>query len=279
MKKWIFLINEKVVFSPCDRTLSRVDGSIPPIVLNTPSAIILEVLLTSKETTPQKKLYESAWRDNGAKTTPNNLYQNISLLRRGLNEIFAEVDEYILTVPRKGFHINPTLTVNAVESDDDPAYGIDVPAIPHKQKIPNEINIKNAERNTNVLSKVIKSIRDKILIFRPLLLLAIACSLVIALLIWAIHQYQPLNFFSNYILFDKNDRCHIYFHPDATKDLKEMVITHINPTCATHSHQYVTTQNGFPTVSVIACKKAMSSNAADNNCDSWFYQGLLKNEN
>lgn len=127
MKETTWCLNNEVIFIPTRRILSRRDGSVEPIILNEPTAKILDILLTYNGITPQKELYELAWKNNGAKTTPNNLYQNISLLRRSLNSIFLRKGEYIITAPRRGFYISPKVNIEII----DDGYALPLPESRH----------------------------------------------------------------------------------------------------------------------------------------------------
>lgn len=119
MKETGYCLNNEVIFMPAQRVLFRRDGKTNPVILNHPTSEILKILLTNNGITPQKKLYESAWKNNGAKTTPNNLYQNFSLLRRSLNNIFLRKVDYIITVPRKGFCISPDMSITIIHDEYD----------------------------------------------------------------------------------------------------------------------------------------------------------------
>lgn len=47
----------------------------------------------------------------------NTLYQNISIIRRGLRTVGENEDTLIITVPRKGFQIEPGVNVITIRKD------------------------------------------------------------------------------------------------------------------------------------------------------------------
>lgn len=114
MKNVVYLLNEGVIFIPGACTLHAQDKK---IVLNSPSARCLHLLLMKGALTPQHELYAFGW-NNPSEITPNNLYQNISLIRRSLTGIFKKQGKYIVTVTRKGFCVGPDLIYEQIKIEN-----------------------------------------------------------------------------------------------------------------------------------------------------------------
>jgi DNA-binding winged-HTH domains len=274
MSKYYFCLNNEVTFSPTERLLSRCDMSIKPEILNAPSSKILEILLTNTDITPHKTLYENAWEDKGTKTTPNNLYQNISLLRRALNAIFINDDEHISTIPRKGFYFNPDISiefigidtqceVEEVESCSD---------ISEAKYLPSELMLTPSTSQNDAFPK--RSHRY------GLVFLVSCCLLLLTTLAFGlINKEKELSYFSTYKPYGKVDNCSFYF-PFSTKNgsIEKKLIKSINKSCKNNSYLYVTYMKGLSTFSVISCSNNITDKKSGNACVSWYYKGLLNND-
>lgn len=86
--------------------------------LNVPCARCLEMLLNAPgQIISQAELYKAGWGDGWKEVSPNTLYQNILLARKALRTVSESADEFIITVPRKGFRFNESIPVTDCESD------------------------------------------------------------------------------------------------------------------------------------------------------------------
>ncbi|AUY23691.1 MAG: winged helix-turn-helix domain-containing protein [Mixta calida] len=113
----VYIINDVIYFCPEKKKLSIRRVETKEITLTQPAARCLEILLKTDGIVLQKELYDFAWGENGRNVSPNTLYQNISLIRRGLNQLQPEAGRWVITVPRKGFKIEQSITL--VHSDDE----------------------------------------------------------------------------------------------------------------------------------------------------------------
>lgn len=81
-----YIINNIVIFYPAERSICSLLNK-NRIKLNAPTSQLLEVFIRKAGVIiAQEELYFVAWGDNGSKVTPNTLYQNISLLRKALQD-------------------------------------------------------------------------------------------------------------------------------------------------------------------------------------------------
>ncbi|WP_165458799.1 winged helix-turn-helix domain-containing protein [Raoultella ornithinolytica] len=84
--------------------------------LNVPCARCLEMLLNAPgQIISQAELYKAGWGDGWKEVSPNTLYQNILLARKALRAVSESDDEFIITVPRKGFRFNEGIPVTDCE--------------------------------------------------------------------------------------------------------------------------------------------------------------------
>ncbi|WP_205275552.1 winged helix-turn-helix domain-containing protein, partial [Morganella morganii] len=118
MKK--IYINNKILYIPNQNLLRNLLFPNRETVLNEPSARCLDALLLSNDDfVPHKDLYEKGWSGIGKEPSPNTLYQNILLLRKGLKEISDDNVSYIITIPRKGFYFNKDIKIQYTDKDTD----------------------------------------------------------------------------------------------------------------------------------------------------------------
>lgn len=109
-----FIINGHVIFIPNENRISSEANHSKNIALTTPASRCLLLLLEKQALVSQKELYEFAWGMKSQEVTPNNLYQNISILRKAFNAVCADGKNLIITVPRQGFYFDRMATVRKV---------------------------------------------------------------------------------------------------------------------------------------------------------------------
>ncbi|MFC0228309.1 winged helix-turn-helix domain-containing protein [Serratia aquatilis] len=98
-----YVINHKVLFIPDENRLTSLEAKGREIILNAPVSRILHLLLqNARQVVPQEELFKEVWEKHGQFVSANTLYQNISLLRKGLNHMGLRTDT-VRTVPKTGF--------------------------------------------------------------------------------------------------------------------------------------------------------------------------------
>ncbi|WP_185923101.1 winged helix-turn-helix domain-containing protein [Hafnia paralvei] len=110
-----YIINNSVCFIPDENSLISAKNE-EPIKLYAPVANILLILIQRKPTiVSQDELINQAWGEKSAYVLPNTLYQNISLLRKGLKAAGLKED-IIKTIPRQGIQLQPTTIIEKVDN-------------------------------------------------------------------------------------------------------------------------------------------------------------------
>ncbi|KFC76674.1 winged helix-turn-helix domain-containing protein [Buttiauxella agrestis] len=97
-----YLINNKVIFDPDERSLRMVTAQDVKISLHIPaSRCLLQLVESQGELLTQEFLFNNIWGAQGASVSSNTLYQNIGIVRKSLKS--AGIDENIVqTLSRKG---------------------------------------------------------------------------------------------------------------------------------------------------------------------------------
>ncbi len=116
MKRY-FIINDKVRFNPAENKLIPLGLRGREVLLHSPVSRFLFLLASrAGNVISQEEIYNEVWEKYGQKVTPNTLYQNVSLLRRGLKTAGISTLT-IKTHPKSGFSI--FAEVQVFEDDDE----------------------------------------------------------------------------------------------------------------------------------------------------------------
>lgn len=111
-------INDSVLFYPESGDISSsLTGN--TIKINMPTAQLFEAFITRMGVSvSQEELYAIVWGENSVNVTPNTLYQNVSLLRKALQDSGIP-SESLKTIRGKGFIFTVTSVVeNYVENNE-----------------------------------------------------------------------------------------------------------------------------------------------------------------
>lgn len=188
------------------------------------------LLLMKRTLTTPQELYGYAWDDNGASTTPNNLYQNISLIRKALSNTLGGQDDYIVTVPRKGFYINPELSVS-----EDVAGNILADATLTDTKFP--------------IKKWLASKCGALAIF--------AIMMIFAMDVIVYRTYnENIKLFSTYTELVRFQDCKFYSDPELSSDARlNKIATRMKWTCIRGKFNYISGYDFTSPFSIISCQE------------------------
>lgn len=114
--KTVYLINEIILFSPENGTLTPREGyPSGKMTLHGPASECLHILLKHvHQPVTQKALFEQVWQRKGVVVSTNTLYQSIASIRKGLKSVGLEED-IIRTLPKQGFQCNATIRSGTLE--------------------------------------------------------------------------------------------------------------------------------------------------------------------
>lgn len=240
----IYVLNDSVIFWPDRNLLSCVSDSSKKVQLTGPSARCLELLLSRKDLVLQNDFYEYAWQGSGFIPSPNTLYQSISVIRRAFRELCKNETDYILTETRKGFRLNPTVTVLAKMQDfNEDESEKNVSRVDAREQTVAPYNYQNR-----------KLIRFTIMAF---ILIMIVISGTITFELYGA-QTRGYSFFKKYSgpVFMPGSTCKFFLSPKNGKDRLSI----LNLSFLKCQHQYfvyVTILPYSPDISVISCDKAI----------------------
>lgn len=112
------IINDSLVYLPEEHRLIPLGVRGKETVLNVPASRCLQLLLKQPGiTVSQSEFFSEVWEKNGQYVTANTLYQNISLLRKGMREA-GLAKNVIRTIPKIGVVYFGTVEVLEEESQE-----------------------------------------------------------------------------------------------------------------------------------------------------------------
>lgn len=251
-----YLINNFVEFQPSNSLLVCHTEPVRRVVLPLPSARCFTLLLERGELVTHKEFYPYVWGNDAAHIMPNNLYQNISLLRKALRSITPGGHTWVVTVPRQGFRLSPSVEVEVKRSEEQELY----PEAPDVTRV--ITSVKKNFPSDYIVQHLTQLFKYCSYLF--LVALAIVCYLVVDQ-----YTYKKTEFADNFFLYKSYDLCKVNINKIARPPyLHEKFLPFILQKCSHSPHVYITAYNVLPLASIIICEKPISYNKP--NCDSFF---------
>ncbi|WP_024528171.1 winged helix-turn-helix domain-containing protein [Serratia fonticola] len=249
-----YTINDNISFHPESATLSSsLSGA--RIKINVPTAQLLEAFVNRVGLIiSQSDLYSIAWGDNGVNVTPNTLYQNISLLRKALQDIGLSGDT-ITTVRGKGFIFTVAKVAECevdIVPEDEVNDVISKNIAPHRQ-----------DENLTTQSKYKK---------HNIVLLVTSMFILFGIVIYFINKSIPkriMDYPKNFTFLSKFDECSVFtsteLHNLGSQEKINAFLSTQSLECKTYPYIYLNYTSRHPTISVISCEHEVNY-SKKNNC-------------
>ncbi|CNL34553.1 DNA-binding transcriptional regulator PhoP [Yersinia intermedia] len=227
-----YIINNIVIFYPAERSICSLLNK-NRIKLNAPTSQLLEVFIRKAGVIiAQEELYFVAWGDNGSKVTPNTLYQNISLLRKALQDSGIK-GENLTTVRGQGFLFN----VSSILEQE-------VTEIAHSEY-------------TEINNSTIESKKEYGFIFIPLILLLIIASYLLL-------DRKKINVNNNdQVYLSAINTCRVFTEKKYSEHLNKASINKFLQRklldCRNYNYAYLHYSDVHPTISLISCNMDINS--------------------
>ncbi|WP_024530079.1 winged helix-turn-helix domain-containing protein [Serratia fonticola] len=110
-----YIIGAELVFDSDERTLFLRVAPDEYLELSAITARLFVEMLESTDGVDRDYLLEAVWSSHRLKPSNNNLNNHISLLRKHIASV-ANIEDLIITLPKKGFVVNKKYTVVAVNA-------------------------------------------------------------------------------------------------------------------------------------------------------------------
>jgi DNA-binding winged helix-turn-helix (wHTH) protein len=252
-----YIINEKVIFDPDERKLTSVADPHSFTVLTYPSSYCFLLLLeNSPSVVTQQQFFDEVWKPLGQIVPLNTLYQNISMIRRGLREQ-GETDKlFITTVPRQGFVINKKMAIRIADDSDD--------SLPEtRSEIPHSTEAGVSELPVAAAAPTFSQRPWYLKAQGGILLLGCLIAGLIAGTVYSDIQ-RSTSFFSDYVFLDTTAQCQFYANDDdviqkSDLPLLKSKLDSTGADCRKYPWVYITHIEHNPLTSVFLCKKKLSA--------------------
>lgn len=271
-----WIINDNIKFYPDKNLLVSVSKPELSVVLTTPASRCLVLLLESfPNIVPQKEFFTFVWAEDGMLVPANTLYQNISLVRRGLRVTGETNDTLVSTAPRKGFQIDGSVKVT--RSDPKEAEAGERLVINEAQDTHLSPEAEIPETDTpQVKSDKKKAVRHH----RALPFIFMVVSFCLGFLLMQHPSYRGIekDYFSTYTISATENGCHFFSKNDDIKKLgnftkfKEM-IKETGLDCKKYPWVYFLSSSSMPALSAFICKSPYE-NTSNAGCITLYFREI-----
>ncbi len=276
-----WIINDNIKFCPEKNVLVSLTKPELSVILTTPATRCLALLLeSSPEVVNQKEFFDKVWGEDGMIVPANTLYQNISIIRRGLRSAGETSETLVATVPRKGFQIHKSVKVTRVETNvvdsDEPAERMSPEAHPVDftetpvASIP-DVPIESVEKKTP---------RPLRRLFLPALLMVISFALGFFTLHHVLRDNPEKDFFRDYTINRTENGCHFFSQNDDIKSIGNFsrfikIIMNTGLDCKKYPWVYFSSSSNAPALSVLVCR-APYEKKANAGCMTLYFRGYMQ---
>lgn len=281
-----WIINDNIEFRPGEKKLISVNNPEMNVTLTTPASRCLQLLLeASPEIVLQQDFFKKVWEEEGMLVPTNTLYQNISIIRRGLRAVGETDRRLIATIPRKGFQIDSNVKITRLE-DSELMPALDA----HPDN--NQASSAYAERDENVTKSLpdnqpptthtLQELKHKSASDSRWYITAfvMCCLFVTGILIthflW--HYNDEPAFFDSYTLVETENNCHFYTKDDAHDNdsiyqKNKALIKKSGLNCQHYPWIYFPTSKTSPTLAALVCKNKITTTSGPG-CISLYFRGV-----
>ncbi len=227
-----YIINNIAIFYPAERSISSLLNE-NRIKLNAPTSQLLEVFIRKAGVIiAQEELYFVAWGDNGFKVTPNTLYQNISLLRKALQDSGIK-GENLTTVRGQGFLFNVSSILEQEVTE-----------------------IAHPESTEEINNSTIESKKEYGFIFIPLILLLIIASYLL------LDRKKNVNN-NDQVYLSVINTCRVFTKKKHNEHLNKASVNKLLQgkllDCSNYNYAYLNFSDVHPTISLTSCNIDINS--------------------
>lgn len=254
-----YLLNGCVEFRPDENLLINKHNTQQQVSLSASSARCLLLLIQKRDIVTQNELFEYAWGNNAISATPNNLYQNISLLRKALKGLTTHNNSWIVTLPRKGFRLDES--VIAVEIIVQEQTETLVPAVEdtvQEKPVRGETFFAKCSRPQTV---------------RLLAYLALVILLIFGVMAVDYKLFPRTSIAGKFVFYRDVGACKVYFNKDIGGFKTQFrILDTLKASCHRTPYIYITVYPILHTATVFSC--TVPVNSKDPQCTSSVIRGF-----
>lgn len=252
-----WIINENIAFRPESKSLLSLIKPDLSVILTTPACRCLTLMLeASPGVVTQQALFRHVWENEGMHVPANTLYQNISIIRRGLRHVGETSETLIATVPRKGFQIAQNIPVRRKAKETSATTIVQSPQPELAQ------SVSCAQNEIVSPAKVHQPQREGKSWPQLMPLLIMLCVLLTGLITvqWFWQRSTTERFFSDYTLLEQVSGCNFNIRDDGLADMhlyqkfkSQILASGID--CKKYPWLYFPVLSSAPALAVLVCQK------------------------
>ncbi|WHP33081.1 winged helix-turn-helix domain-containing protein [Trabulsiella odontotermitis] len=276
----LWIIDDNIEFIPEKNKLASLSRPELSVLLTRPASRCLVLLLEAAHSVVlHQTFFEKVWPDEVVQVPTNTLYQNISIVRRGLRAV-GETDKTILaTVSRRGFQIESNVKVVRISAEEYHNTA-QVEALYEPPATPDAPLAADTQRIVKSLAKP----RRRVCVLRdnkwPALHMAVAFLLGVLVVYGATFVNANDSLFENYTLFETSNGCHFYSTEDEIDDNSpfqkdKATIINTGLDCQKYPWVYFPSSNAMPALTALICQKPYND-ASDSGCVSLYFRGVAR---
>ncbi len=296
-----WIINDNIEFRPEMKKLVSVKNPEINVTLTSPACRCLLLLLeASPGIVLQQDFFKKVWEEEGMLVPTNTLYQNISIVRRGLRAVGETDSRLVATIPRKGFQIDDSVKIRKQDNVSVPVPAeIVTIASEHNEGMESErlvpstdglaVNsvessltnhVNQSEHTAPVVAPHRNATAGEAGRFTGWRLSAMAMLAAFATGLFAIAYSLPSGtpplFFADYNFVENDNGCHIYTKDDShdNKDYYhrfKALIKNTGLNCKIYPWIYFPVSPTSPTLTALVCKSEFK-NTASPGCISLYFR-------
>ncbi|TKU34534.1 winged helix-turn-helix domain-containing protein [Citrobacter sp. wls718] len=277
-----WIINDNIKFYPDKNQLVSVSNPDLSAMLTAPASRCLVLLLESfPNIVPQKDFFTFVWAEDGMLVPANTLYQNISIVRRGLRTTGETNDTLVSTVPRKGFQIDSSVKVTKVLPKEAEA---EAEAEASEKSVKNELQDKHFSPEAEIsVTETLQLKTDNkkgwsYNLIVPLILMLISFGLGVLLIQHSWNSDVEKNFFSTYTINSIENGCHFLSKNDDIKRFGNFIkfknmIKQTGVDCKKYPWIYFLSSSSMPALSAFICKEPYE-NTSHSGCVTLYFREI-----
>lgn len=275
-------INDNIEFRPDEKKLISMNNPDINVTLTTPASRCLLLLLeASPDIVHQQDFFKKVWEEEGMLVPTNTLYQNISIVRRGLRAVGETDRRLIATIPRKGFQIDGSVKIDRKTDTETTLRVMDA----EEKQPPEELTRSESGGAVLALPSLTETpktvVKDKV--FRagwglPLLIIIISflAGVFATWFLW--HLNDTPAFFNSYTLLETENGCYFHVKDDSHDNRSnyqryKALIKGSGLNCKNYPHIYMPTSKTFPTLAALICKHKYTTAKAPG-CITLYFRGV-----
>lgn len=251
----IYIINNEVEFLPEKKLLRRVDFPDSYYILNAPASKCFELLLEKRGLVHHDELFQYAWDKEAFEPSPNTLYQNMSILRRGLRKV-SDNPDIIATVARKGFRIRDSTEVVLSETNVE-------------EQFPVTDDNESVESNSTINQK--KQLR-----YLSILSALFALTIVSLAAFNYSDGFSGRDVLSDYEFISTDNECKLYGNKESIgMEISDLKVNDLE--CQDYPYNYITRFEFTSNFSIISCNYPLITKNKRTTCKTLYVRDY-KNE-